>query len=322
MCNGPAQHPARPEEVAALASRRGFLKAAAGTAALAGAGGALAAPARAADDHGDHGDQRIPVRRISIQLYTVRDILSQDVDLTLSTLRDIGYRNVETAGAPAGLTVQEFREALDDHGLRATSAHIGIPQPFDAAAWRQSLRDARTLGATYVNHPYFGTDEDGPIRDAARYEALARDLDRAGRIARNHRIQFGYHNHHNEFLRMDDGSGRTGMDILLEETDPALVHFQLDLYWVWRGAHDPVDVIRAHPGRFRQFHVKDMGLDALFEDPGQGLIDFPRIFRQARRGGTVEFIVERDDAGTDPREPEDALETAEVGFDFLRGVRY
>ncbi|RJK97009.1 sugar phosphate isomerase/epimerase [Vallicoccus soli] len=305
--------------MAALASRRGFLKAAAGTAALVGAGGALAgataAPAAAAA-----GEQRIPVRRISIQLYTLRDILSQDVDGTLAALASYGYKQVEAAGVPGGLTPEEFREALDDHGIKATSAHIGIPQPFDAATWREQLRVANVLGATYVNHPYFGTDENGPIRDAAKYVALAADLNKAGRIARNFRLQFGYHNHHNEFLRQSDG--RTGMDILFQETDPTLVHFQLDLYWAWRGAADPVDIINAHRGRIRQFHVKDMGVDGLFEDPGKGLIDFPRIFAQARKGGTVEFIVERDNAGTAPRQPADALDTAEVGFDFLRNVRF
>lgn len=322
MCNG-LVHPACPEEMAQLASRRGFLKVAAGTAALVGAGSLLAAPAAAAGPAAAaDGTRSIPVRRISIQLYTLRDILTQDVHGTLAALARDGYTQVETAGLPAGLTARQFRSALDEHGLHATSAHIAIPQPFDEAAWRESLRVANVLGATYVNHPFFGADENGPIRDAARYEALARDLNRAGRIARNFRIQLGYHNHHNEWLRVDDGSGRSGMQILFDRTDPTLVHFQLDLFWAWRGATDPVDVINAHPGRIRQFHVKDLGVDGLFADPGKGLIDFPRVFAQSTKGGTVEFIVERDDAGTAPRQPADALKTAEVGFDFLRSVRF
>ncbi len=328
MCNG-VSHKACPEEIAALASRRGFLKAAAGSAALVGAGSALAAPASAASAaEAAPGRRSIPVRRISVQLYTLRDILNADVDGTLGALARFGYRNVETAGNPGGLTTRQFREALDDHGLRATSAHMGIPTdaasddpaPFDEAAWRRMLQDANVLGATYVNHPYFGSDQNGAIRDASKYRQLARDLNRAGRIARNFRLQLGYHNHQNEFLRQSDG--RTGMRILFQETDPSLVHFQLDLYWSWRGAADPVDVINANPGRIRQFHVKDMDTEGDFEDAGQGLIDFPRIFAQSFKGGTVEFIVERDDAGTEGRTPEQALDTAQVGFQFLRNVRF
>jgi sugar phosphate isomerase/epimerase len=96
----------------------------------------------------------------------------------------------------------------------------------------------------------------------------------------------------------------------------------MDLFWVTRGARDPVDLIRANRGRIRQFHVKDMNADGSFEDPGQGLIDFARIFRYAREAGVAEYIVERDNAGTAPRAPADALSTARVGFDYLRSVRF
>ncbi len=301
-------------------TRRGLFKAAAGAAALAGAAGVAAAPAASASVQ--PGERGIPVRRRSIQLYTVRNILNADVDLTLRTIREIGYRNVETAGAPAGLSVAQFRDKLDEYGLKATSAHIGIPQPFDEDAWKQSLADARTLGATYVNHPFFGQGANGPIREAAAYEQLAKDLNRAGELANAARVQMGYHNHHAEYFRMNDGSGRTGMDILFADTHEDLVHFELDLFWTYRGAADPVDIVRANPGRIRQFHVKDINANATFEDAGQGLADFDRVFRTAGRAGLVEFIVERDDAGSAPRTPEQALDTARVGFEFLEAFRF
>jgi sugar phosphate isomerase/epimerase len=101
------------------------------------------------------------------------------------------------------------------------------------------------------------------------------------------------------------------------------VHLEVDIFWAWRGAADPVDLINANRGRVLQFHVKDMKhLLGDFEDPGQGLVDFPRIFAHSRRAGIEEYIVERDDAGTAPRLPEDALSTAEVGFDYLASVRF
>ena len=96
----------------------------------------------------------------------------------------------------------------------------------------------------------------------------------------------------------------------------------MDLFWVTRGAHDPVDLIHANRGRIRQFHVKDMNADGSFEDAGQGLIDFARIFGHSREAGIAEYIIERDNAGTAPRVPADALTTAEVGFDYLRSVRF
>lgn len=314
--------PAAHDEIARLVSRRGFLRSAAATAAVLGTSGALAAPALASDTaEGGDDRHRLRLREISIQLYTVRDILAQDLELTLSTLAEIGYRRVETAGF-AGLTAAEFKERLDAYGIRASSNHMGIPQPFDAPAWRQSLRDATTLWSTYVVVPFFGIDfsTGAVVRDTATWTAFAHDMNRAGEMAQNWGLSLGYHNHNWEFFSLTDQPDKTAFDILLEETDPRYVHFELDLFWAWRGATDPLDILREHPGRVRQFHVKDMNQAGSFEDVGKGLIDFPRIFDEA--DGVEEFIVERDDAGTDPREPADALDTAEVGFDYLRDVRF
>jgi sugar phosphate isomerase/epimerase len=307
-----------------LVSRRGFLRTGAAVATAVGVAGTVAAPAEAAPAHGPApaGRRRVPADRISIQLYTLRDVLTADPAGTLAALADIGYTKVETAGT-AGITATAFRALLDANGIRATSGHFAIPQPFDAAAWRATLEDARTLGCRYVVHPFFGVDANGPIRDAAVWRAFAQDLNRAGAIAREAGFRFGYHNHHYEFLPVTDGSGRRGYDILTATADRRLVHLELDLYWSWRGTADPVDVIRANRGRVLQFHVKDMNIDSGFTDPGTGLIDFRRIFAQSEVAGVREYIVERDDAGTaEGRVPADALDTAAVGYRFLRNIRF
>jgi sugar phosphate isomerase/epimerase len=302
-------------------TRRGALVAAgvAGTGLL--GGGLLGAPAQAAGaDARGGGRDRVPRDRISIQLYTLRDQLAIDLEGSLARLAEIGYTRVEHAGF-VGRTVVEFKAALDAAGLRATSGHVAIPQPFDAATWQAALADAHTLGSRYIVHPFFGAGTNGPIRDSATYRAFARDLNKAGALARRAGLDFGYHNHHFEFFRLDGGS-TTGYDIITGETDPDLVHLEMDLFWVTRGAHDPVDLIRANRGRVRQFHVKDLNADGSFEDPGQGLIDFARIFGHGREAGIAEYIVERDNAGTAPRTPEQALDTARVGYDFLAGIRF
>jgi sugar phosphate isomerase/epimerase len=264
----------------------------------------------------------VPLDQISIQLYTVRDILTADPAGTLATLARIGYRKVEAAGT-AGLTAAAFRALLDSNHIRATSAHMGIPQPWDAAAWAASLADAKTLGVSRVVHPFFGVDANGPIRDPAVWRNFALDLNKAGAAAARAGLGFGYHNHHYEFFPVTDGSGRRPYDILTATADRRLVNLEVDIYWAWRGTKDPVDLLQQQGKRVRQFHVKDMDLQSSFADPGTGLIDFPRVFAaNARYGGVTEFIVERDDAGTGTRVPADALDTARVGYEFLRDVRF
>jgi sugar phosphate isomerase/epimerase len=323
MCTGHDDVVGR--DTVARLSRRGFLRTAATTAAVVGTSSALAGPALAQEEASGQavGRHRVPPGQISIQLYTLRDQLAIDLEGTLRALREIGYRKVEHAGF-VGRTVTEFKAALDAAGLRATSGHVPVPQPFDPAAWSASLADANALGSRFIVHPFFGIDfATGEVeRTTAAWRAFARDLNRAGRMARDAGLKLGYHNHNWEFFRLTDNPSRTAYDVLTDATDPDVVHLQLDLFWAVRGARDPVDLIRQNKGRVLQYHVKDMNQAGSFEDPGQGLIDFARIFRHSDEAGVREYIVERDDAGTPPRQPEDALDTARVGYQFLRTVRF
>ena len=307
------------DDVTPLLSRRGLLRTATVGAALVGTSGALTTPASAGVGHGT-GARSVPPARISIQLYTLRNQLAIDLEGTLAALAAIGYRRVEHAGF-VGRSAAASKAALDAAGLWASSGHVGIPQPFDPAAWSASLADARLLGSRYVVHPFFGINfgTGVVVRDRATWTAFAHDLNRAGRMARAAGLRLGYHNHNWEFFRLTDDPSMTAYDVLIEETDPRYVHFEMDLFWVTRGARDPVDLLRRLDGRVRQYHVKDMNQAGSFEDPGRGLIDFHRIFRTRQ---VEEYIVERDDAGSPPRAPEDALVTARVGYQFLRTVRF
>jgi sugar phosphate isomerase/epimerase len=322
MCTGHDDTASR-EEVARL-SRRGFLRTAAATAAAVGTSAALATPALAGQaDDGRPDKGRVPPDQISIQLFTLRDQLAIDFEGTIAALHAIGYTRVEHAGF-VGRTVQEFKAVLDANDIVSTSGHVLIPQPFNAAAWSASLADANTLGSTYIVHPFFGINfATGEVtRTTAPWRAFAQDMNRAGRMARDAGLKLGYHNHNWEFFRLTDDPSRTAYDVLTAETDPDLVHLEMDLFWVTRGARDPVDLIKENKGRVLQYHVKDMNQAGSFTDPGQGLLDFPRIFEHSKTAGVVEYIVERDDAGTSPRLPADALTTAEVGYDFLVAVRF
>jgi sugar phosphate isomerase/epimerase len=297
-------------------SRRNLLGAAAAGAAAIGASTLLSSPAEAASS----GTGRVPKDKISVQLYTLRDQLQAELEASLAELAEIGYTRVEHAGF-VGRTAAQFRAALDAAKLRATSGHVGIPQPFNASTWEAALEDANIVGNKFIVHPFFGQGANGPIRDAAVYRAFAADLNKAGKLARRAGLSFGYHNHHAEFFRQN-GTKLTGFDILTGETDDRYVHLEVDLFWAFRGANDPVDLIKKNRGRIKQVHVKDLDANASFADPGDGLIDFGRIFQNSREAGLIEYIVERDDAGSPPRTPADALVTAERGFDFLDGLRF
>ena len=289
-----------------MLDRRHFLRGAAG-AAIAGAPIGFLGMTSAAQA------AQIDLHALGIQLYTLREPLSADFERTIAEVRRVGYEIVEHAGFH-NRSATDFARMILAAGLRCTSGHVQVPSPFNSAAWQKALDDALTVGQTFiVSSGRQGSTGAKTTQD--EWVAFAHDLNRAGEQARGHGLRFGYHNHHWEFARLADGRSR-GYDVILAETDPNLVHMQLDVYWAWRGAQDPVDLFRSHPGRFLQMHVKDMSESGGFADVGGGLIDFARIFREAGQAGVVEFIVERDDAGRQ------AIETARSSYAYLKMLRF
>ncbi|MFT5223775.1 MAG: sugar phosphate isomerase/epimerase [Glaciecola sp.] len=307
-----------------LLSRRGFLRAGAGTAAVIAATGRLR-PASAQES----ALFCVPQDRISLQLYTMREDMGTDLAGTLQGIHDIGFRQVEHAGydQTEGGTANDLKAALDTAGLRASSGHRGIPYPFDAAAMEVLIEDALVLGATSIVEPLPNFALAGlvpgiilgqaapvsPIPGAV-WADFAATLNQAGAMAADAGLRVGYHNHNPEFAPLAEGG--TGYDVLLAETDPELVHFELDLYWSWAAGQDPVELLEAHPSRFKQFHVKDMDADGAITDPGTGVIDFDRIFAAADANNVPvqEYTIEQDNAGTD------SLRTAQRGWELLTGT--
>jgi sugar phosphate isomerase/epimerase len=243
----------------------------------------------------------VPKDKISIQLYTLRNLFEADLEGTMSALADIGYRKVEVAGTH-GRSAAEFRRILDRNHLHATSSHVGI----DGIDLDQAIADARTLGNRRVVHPY------SHFATIAEWESFAVRLAAAGQALRRAGVPLGYHNHAHEFLPID---GVRPYDVITRGTSRRDVHLELDLYWVVAGEQDPVREFVRNAGRVKQFHVKDRGPDGAFADLGEGTIDFPRIFRATYPLEVDEYIVEND-------QPVDALTCAGTGFRYLSNVRF
>ncbi|MBB4689065.1 sugar phosphate isomerase/epimerase family protein [Amycolatopsis jiangsuensis] len=293
------------EEAEKFHSRRAILRGAATAAVAAGAavtlpGVAGAATTTAAQPAGfGHGHLRVPVDKISIQLYSLRTALEADLEGTLSALADIGYRKVELAGT-YGRTAKEFRRLLDKYRIKATSTHVGIDGDLD-----QTIADARTLGNTRANVPFAAFDTiDG-------WKQFAGQLEDAGRAFRRAGIPLGYHNHAHEFEPID---GVRPYDVLAANTSGRYVHLEIDLFWAVEGGADPIKLYWQNFPRVPQYHVKDRTADGQMVDPGAGVIDFPRIFRSTLPN-LHEYIVEHD-------MPTDPLATAQAGFRYLHTVRF
>jgi sugar phosphate isomerase/epimerase len=266
-----------------------------------------------------------PARRAGIQLYTVNEAMRADAAGTVKKLRQMGYQEVETAGF-GSLSAKQFRALLDDAGVKCPSAHL----QFDPDDLGRAFDDANALGAKYAVSSMMHAlvaDPKAPKTDvfktgmsldeAKRTAALA---NRIGEGARRAGLQFAYHNHNFEFA--DQGNGAIGYDVLLQDTDPQLVKFEIDCGWMIFAGHDPVEYMRKYPGRFPMLHIKDFLPHAagkpemLGAELGHGSVDYKPIFAAAGKAGLQHYFVEQEG----PFARMTPLESAQVDYDYLHTI--
>lgn len=226
---------------------------------------------------------------IGIQLYTVRELFQPDPAGTLEKLARIGYKEVEYGGGGyEQMDATMLRKAMDKFGLRAPSLHVGydtLRQNLDATVAR-----AKTLGSDMVICPFM-TEEH---RSATAWSAAVVEMNRIGERLKKVGLGFAYHNHDFEFTVKPDGVSL--YDRLIKERDPALVKFEIDLFWAIKAGQDPKALIRRLAGHIYSYHVKDMKPDGNMTSVGLGKIDFADIFALNGVAGVKHFFVENDES--------------------------
>ncbi|WP_348824794.1 sugar phosphate isomerase/epimerase family protein [Flavobacterium aestuarii] len=237
-------------------------------------------------------------KNIGLQLYTLRESFSKDVKGVLEHVSKSGYKEVETYGYSSdkgffGTSAKDFRKILDDNGLKASSGHYDFKTFIKGEGsdfLKASIECANQLGSEYVVIPWLEEDLRSKIDD---YKRIAQKANEAADLCKRAGLKLAYHNHDFEFKKFGN---QTGYDVLLQETDKKLVDFELDLYWAVRSGNDPLQLFKAHPGRFTMWHVKDMDKSKAEwnTEIGEGSINFKAIFDEAKLSGMKHFFVEQE----------------------------
>lgn len=248
---------------------------------------------------------RLHLQRVGIQLYTLRNLMEKDVEGTLAKVAGLGYNEVEFAGY-FGRTPDQIRAALLANRLTSPSSHFALPATDDD--WMRNVADARAVGHEWAVIAWLEpTKRMGWENLADRFNQLAEKTRAAG-------MRFAYHNHDFEFVKNGEG---TAFDTLLTRTEPSLVDFEMDLYWVTKAGADPNDLITRYPKRFPLMHAKDATAapDRAIADVGRGTIDFAKIFERERTSGMQHVYVEHDNTP-------DPLQSAATSFQYLSSLKY
>jgi sugar phosphate isomerase/epimerase len=253
--------------------------------------------------------RRTAVPAVGIQLYLARSLMRADPEGTLARIAEIGFAEVEWWGR-WDRTPQQLRATLDAHGLRSPSYHVGtgalqpdrLPALLDVAS---TMGHERLVIASLEPQERLTADD---------WKRAAELMNRAGLAAQPRGMRIGYHNHGYESTRFED---RTAYEILLGETDPAFVDFQLDAYWALTGGTEPIAFLRQHRDRITSLHLKDAAPPPTYGqvDLGTGIIDWPTLISEGAAARVTSLYLDLDD-------PADVWATAGSARRYLRGLGY
>jgi sugar phosphate isomerase/epimerase len=236
---------------------------------------------------------------IGLQLYTLRnEIQNGALSDVIAKVAKTGYNSVEVFGYGNGKffgkSPEEFALILKDNNLKTPSGHYMMNDFLtkgDTDQLKQTVADAAKMGHDFFVIPYLADTMRTSLDD---YKNLAEKINVAATEVKNAGMRLAYHNHDFEFK--DWGGGKTGMDIFLKNTDPDNVNFEMDIYWTTKAGQDPIALMKANPGRFKMWHVKDMANspEKEFTEVGSGVINYKEIFKHKKESGMEYFFVEQD----------------------------
>jgi sugar phosphate isomerase/epimerase len=231
------------------------------------------------------------IKNFGLQLWSVRDDLAKDPKGVLKQVASFGYKQIESfegkQGIFWGMTNKEFKKYMDQLGMTIISSHCDINNNFETKA-----AQAGEIGMKYLICPAIGAQK--TVDD---YKKAAEKFNACGEICKKHGLRFAYHNHGYSFTQFE---GIMPQDIMMQNTHPNLVDFQMDIYWVVTAGQDPIAWLNKYPGRFKLCHVKDRKKNAgpketdASVDLGTGSIDFPKILKVASSKGVQYYIVEQE----------------------------
>ena len=253
------------------------------------------------------------LKRVGIQLYTLRDDARGNLEGTLTNIANAGYKEVELLASMNnfGMPAVQLRALLDKLGLTAPSTHIGA-ENFDNL--NAVFDEAGTLGHQYIvlaSLPY------GPGKATLDdYRRWADKLNEAGRQARARNLWMAFHDEAYDFSPPVEG--QMPYDILADRTDPSLVRLQLDTGNAVEGGRDPIDLMRKYGSRYYLFHIKDAARLGAPNDTelGKGMIDFSKLLGMVSDIDDKHFYVEQESYPGAP------LDSAKRDFAYLSSVQF
>ncbi len=249
--------------------------------------------------------------KYGIQLWSVRDDMAKDPKATLKALASSGYNQIESfqgeKGIYWGMSSKECSDYIKSLGMELYGSHCKPEYAMDPKLrdeFKKLADDAASVGMKYLINPYLGF-----LKKKDDFKKVTVSFNELGTICKERGLKYGYHNHHYSFTKLED---EFPQDIMMSGTNPELMDFEMDIYWVVTAGQDPEAWLKKYPQRFKMCHVKDRHIQSRIDEItktekanpdfgvdasctlGTGQIKFDAILNTAKEQGMHYYIVEQE----------------------------
>jgi len=244
--------------------------------------------------------------KLGAQLYTLREYTKTEEDFaeTIKKVSGIGYKYAQVSGIGAGISPEFIKKVMQDNGVKVILTHTSLDRIKNET--EKVIEEHDIFDCPGIGVGGFGGD-----RSADGFKKFAEDIAPAAAKIKAAGKLFLYHNHRFEFERFN---GKTGMDILLENSDKSAFKFTFDTYWAQAGGVDPAQFIKDYKDNIFVTHLKDMAVindKAVMTEVLTGNINFERILKVSENNDIIWHFVEQDDVYMD------AFESMKISYDNL-----
>jgi sugar phosphate isomerase/epimerase len=229
-----------------------------------------------------------------LQLWSVKQALEKEPFVVLKQIAANGYQKIESFEGPNGMfwgmKNTAFKKVMDDLGMNMVSSHCN--DTGNLKSFELKAAAAGEIGLKYIICAF-----KGPQKSIDNFKEFADEFNACGEIAKKHGLRFAYHNHDYSFKAMD---GIVPQDLMMKNTDPALVDFEMDLYWTRVAKVNPLAYMDKFPNRFKLVHVKDLAIVNTEKGHesciiGKGTIDYKTLLPEVAKRGILHMIAEQED---------------------------
>ena len=257
---------------------------------------------------------------IGMQMGSMREMYKDGMPAVMAKLKELGVTELE-GGAGRG-NREEFKKLLKEYGMKLVASGVAFEKLDNPDSLKKVIANAKDMGVPYLVCYWIPHDGDNFTFDNMKKGVEV--FNSAGKVLAENGIGLWYHAHGYEFRPYEGGKG-TMFEYLMNNTNPAYVNLQMDVFWMKNPGQDPVALLKKYPTRWKSLHLKDRRIGSVNNLNGRqdkesnvvlgtGDVGIEQVMKTAMKLGIKHYFIEDESTR--------ALVQVPQHIAFLKSIKY